>query len=128
MVSLTTQGIEIMVETFYQPEYSHPVQHEFMFAYRITLENHNAYAVQLLHRHWQIFDSMGEYRKVSGEGVVGQQPVLAPGENFQYVSGCNLKTEMGRMHGTYDMVNLHNLQHFEVEIPAFDLIAPMKKN
>lgn len=128
MPSLTTAGVEIKVETFYQPEYSHPLEHEFMFAYRITLENHNSFSVQLLRRHWHIFDTIGEYREVDGDGVVGQQPVLETGEVFQYVSGCNLKSEMGKMSGHYEMVNLLANTAFQVPIPAFDLIFPMKFN
>lgn len=128
MQSLTTQGVEITVETFYQPEYSHPVQGEFVFAYRITLENHNAFPVQLLRRHWHIFDSSGEYRNVDGDGVIGQQPVIAPGELFRYVSGCNLKTEMGKMWGHYEMIRLPNEKPFRVEIPSFEMVAPMKFN
>lgn len=116
------------METFYQPDFSNPMQQEFMFAYRITLENHNAFSVQLMRRHWDIFDSCGEYREVDGDGVVGQQPILTPGETFQYVSGCNLKSEMGKMWGHYFMTNLLDQREFRVQIPAFDLIAPMKAN
>ncbi len=128
MNSAITSGVEITVETFYQPEYSNPLLHEFMFAYRIVIENHNAFTVQLLSRHWYIFDSNGEYREVEGEGVVGQQPVLMNGQKYQYVSGCQLKTEMGTMHGTFDMVNLSNHKNFVVKIPRFQLVAPMKNN
>ncbi len=128
MHSLITEGVEITVETFYQPDYSQPVRNEFMFAYRITLENHNSFSVQLLRRHWDIFDSNGEYREVDGDGVVGQQPVLTPGETFQYVSGCNLNSDMGKMWGHYDMINLFDQREFQVEIPAFKLVAPMKMN
>jgi len=97
MNSVITKGMEVTVEIFYQLEYSQPHQHEHMFAYRITLENHNPFTVQLMSRQWYIFDSTGEYREVEGEGVVGQQPIIKPGETFQYVSGCNLKSEMGKM-------------------------------
>jgi ApaG protein len=128
MHSLTTQGVEITVETFYQPDFSNPTQQEFMFAYRITLENHNAFAVQLMRRHWNIFDSNGEHREVDGDGVIGQQPVLSPSEVFQYVSGCNLDTDMGKMSGYYEMLNLLDQTTFKVDIPAFNLIAPMKAN
>ena len=128
MESLTSQNVEITVEVFYQPEYSKPLQHEYMFAYRITLANHNAFTVQLLNRKWSIFDSTGEYRTVEGEGVIGQQPILATGETFQYVSGCNLKSEIGKMWGHYEMVNLQNQKLFTVEIPAFKMVAPMKWN
>ncbi len=128
MNSAITAGVEITVETFYQPEYSNPVLHEFMFAYRITIENHNPFTVQLLNRHWHIFDSVGEYREVEGEGVIGQQPVLMQGENFQYVSGCQLRSEMGTMHGVYEMANLSNHKSFTVDIPRFQLISPIKEN
>ena len=128
MVSKISEGVKISVETFYQQDYSNPLQSEFMFAYRITIENHNNYPVKLLSRHWYILDSNGEHREVEGEGVVGMQPVISPGEEYQYISGCNLHTEMGRMHGTYLMENLHTKQLFEVNIPAFEMIAPFKYN
>jgi ApaG protein len=128
MNSLITQGVEVSVETFYQADYSQPLQQEFMFAYRITLENHNAFSVQLMRRQWYIFDSAGENREVEGEGVVGQQPLLAPGETFQYVSGCNLKSEMGKMWGYYEMINLDTQLPLRVEIPGFQMVAPMKCN
>jgi ApaG protein len=128
MNSAITSGVEITVETFYQPEYSNPLLHEFMFAYRIVIENHNPFTVQLMSRHWYIFDSNGEYREVEGEGVVGQQPVLMNGQKYQYVSGCQLKTEMGTMHGTFDITNLSNHKNFVVKIPRFQLVAPMKNN
>jgi len=128
MVSKISEGVEISVETFYQPDYSNPIQSEFMFAYRISIENHNSFPVKLHRRHWYIFDSNGSCREVEGEGVVGVQPVLAPGERYQYVSGCNLRTEMGKMYGTYQMENLNSKQFFEVNIPAFEMIVPFKGN
>lgn len=128
MESAITSGIEITVETFYQPEYSNPLQQEYMFTYRITIQNHNSFTVQLLNRHWHIFDSNGEYREVEGDGVVGQQPVLLQGETFQYVSGCQLRTEMGTMHGHYEMLEVHYQKKFTVEIPKFQLISPTKVN
>jgi ApaG protein len=126
MHSIISQGVEITVETFYQYDYSKPQQHEHMFAYRITLENHNPFTVQLLRRQWYIFDSVGDYRQVEGEGVIGQQPVLNSGETFQYVSGCNLKSEMGKMWGHYSMINLSTKKTFRADIPEFQMIAPMK--
>ena len=128
MVSKISEGVKISVETFYQQDYSNPVQSEYMFAYRITIENNNDFPVKLQSRHWYIFYSDGSYREVEGEGVVGMQPVINPGEEYQYVSGCNLHTEMGRMHGTYLMENLHNKQSFDVNIPAFEMIVPFKYN
>jgi ApaG protein len=128
MDSQITKGVQITVETFYQPEYSQPLQQEFMFAYRITLENHNPFTVQLLRRQWYISDSNGDQREVEGEGVVGQQPVLTSGETFQYVSGCNLKSEIGKMWGYFQMLNLDTRELFPVEIPLFQMEAPMKLN
>jgi len=128
MVSLISEGVQVSVESFYQQDYSNPLQSEFMFAYRITLENHNAFPVKLHRRHWHIFDSNGSYREVEGEGVVGVQPTLAPGEKYQYVSGCNLRTEMGKMYGNYQMENINNKQLFDVNIPAFEMVVPFKNN
>ncbi len=128
MANKISEGVEINVETFYQPDYSNPISGEYMFAYRITIENHNNFPVKLNRRHWHIFDSNGSYREVEGEGVVGVQPTLNPGEKYQYVSGCNLRTEMGKMHGTYNMENLNNKKYFEVNIPMFEMIVPFKMN
>lgn len=128
MVSKISEGVKISVETFYQPDYSNPVQFEFMFAYRITIENGNEFPIKLHRRQWFIYDSNGSQREVEGEGVVGVQPVLKPGERYQYVSGCNLRTEIGRMIGTYQMENLHTKKYFEVKIPAFEMMAPFKNN
>ena len=128
MISKISEGVEISVESFYQADYSNPANSEFMFAYRITIENHNNFSVKLLRRRWNIFDSNGEYRDVEGEGVVGVQPVLQSGRQFQYVSGCNLRSELGRMLGTYEMENLNSKKVFNVNIPPFDLIAPLKMN
>ncbi|HEX3080955.1 MAG TPA: ApaG domain, partial [Puia sp.] len=77
---------------------------------------------------WHIFDSNGSNREVEGEGVVGVQPILQPGEKYQYVSGCNLRTEMGKMYGSYHMENLHSKVSFEVNIPMFEMIVPFKMN
>lgn len=128
MTSKISEGVEISVETFYQQDYSNPMLSEYMFAYRITIENHNSFPVKLQSRHWHIFDSNGEYREVEGEGVVGVQPTINSGDNYQYVSGCNLKSEMGRMHGTYIMENLDTQQLFDVNIPAFEMVTPFKYN
>ncbi len=128
MISKISEGVKISVETFYQPEYSNPVTSEFMFAYRITIENNNSFPVQLLRRHWYIFDSNADYREVEGEGVIGVQPTINPGASYQYVSGCNLRSEMGKMHGVYFMENGDNRQSFLVNIPAFEMVVPFKNN
>ncbi len=128
MISKISEGVQISVETFYQSDYSNPTNNEFMFAYRITIENHNSFTIKLLRRHWYIFDSNGEHREVEGEGVVGVQPVLKPNEQFQYVSGCNLRTEMGKMQGYYSMENQNSKEQFSVKIPPFEMIVPNKMN
>ena len=128
MVSKISGGVTVSVETFYQPDYSNPANNEFMFAYRITIENNNVFPIRLLRRHWNIFDATGSLREVEGEGVIGVQPQINPGENYQYISGCNLRTEMGKMYGTYKMENLNNKKLFEVAIPAFEMLVPFKMN
>ena len=128
MVSKISEGIKISVETYYQPDYSNPVNNEFMFAYKITIENNNLFSVKLLSRHWYINDSNGSLREVEGEGVVGVQPLINPGEQYQYISGCNLRTEIGKMHGTYLMENSNTKKSFAVSIPAFNMSTPFKLN
>jgi|SRR5690606_2850213 len=128
MISKISEGVRISIETFYQAEYSNPVAEEYTFAYRITLENNNSFPVKLLRRHWYIFDSNADHREVEGEGVIGIQPVINPSEKYQYVSGCNLKSEMGRMHGMYFMENFNNKKTFIINIPPFEMVAPFKLN
>jgi ApaG protein len=128
MISKISEGITISVETYYQHDYSNPVNSEFMFAYKITILNNNAFPVKLLRRHWYIYDSTGSVREVEGEGVVGVQPQINPGESYQYVSGCNLRSEIGKMDGTYQMENISNKKLFDVVIPAFEMCAPFKLN
>lgn len=128
MVSKISEGVKISVETFYQQDYSNPVNHEYTFSYRITIENHNSFTVQLLRRQWYISESNGEKREVEGEGVVGLQPVIEPGKEFQYVSGCNFRSEIGRMQGYYTMENQNTKNKFKVNIPPFDMIVPFKNN
>jgi len=128
MQSKISSGIIISVETFYQQEYSNPKNHDFMFAYKITIQNSNLFPVKLLSRYWHILDSNGIVKEVEGEGVVGIQPVIQPAEKYQYVSGCNLKSELGRMQGNYVLQNMHSKATFIAEIAPFYLTAPMKLN
>ena len=128
MVSKISEGVEVSIETFYQNNYSNPLQGEYMFAYRITIENHNSYPVKLLKRYWEVFDSNGEHRVVEGDGVVGVQPLIMPGSHYQYVSGCHLKSELGKMQGYYTMENIETKGVLLVNIPAFKMVAPVKLN
>ena len=128
MATQITNGVKISVETFFQKEYSNAGTRDYMFAYRITIENNNFHPVRLLNRHWYIFDSSQDLHEVEGDGVVGKQPIIEPGESHKYVSGCNLKSEIGKMWGTYTMQNQEDGSYFKVEIPKFQLIAPSKLN
>ena len=128
MITEITQGIKVSVETEYQPSYSSPSQYHYVFTYRITIENQSEYTIQLLRRHWHIYDAGFTPREVEGDGVVGQQPVLEPGQNHQYVSGCNLKSGIGKMVGTYQMERIVDGVRFEVVVPEFTMIAPIRLN
>ncbi|MES2477601.1 MAG: Co2+/Mg2+ efflux protein ApaG [Bacteroidota bacterium] len=128
MVHKVTNDVNIVVETFYQAAQSRPLQSEYLFAYRITIENLGAVPVKLLRRHWHIIDSNGDVREVEGEGVVGQQPTIEPGESYQYISSCNLSSDIGKMFGTYTMEDLFTKKTLVVTIPEFQLIAPFKNN
>ncbi len=128
MTTQITAGVKISVEVIYQPEYSNPEKQHFMFSYQITIENMSEFTIQLISRHWDIFDTSGDHRTVDGDGVVGEQPILAPGEVHQYVSGCNLSSEIGYMKGTYTMIKQVDGSKFDVEIPKFELIASFKLN
>ena len=127
MTSAITHEIKVSVETFYQSDYSYPMSQHFMFAYRITITNNSKEAIQLLRRHWFIVDGMGQRREVEGEGVVGEQPTIEPGEKYEYISGCDLKTDVGKMYGTYLMENSTG-KIFHVVIPEFFMVSPMKLN
>ena len=128
MVSKISEGVNIIVDSRYQPEHSNPEKNQFTFIYKITIENNNDFAVRLLRRRWFIFDSNGVKREVEGEGVVGIQPMIEPSKSYHYISGCNLNTELGKMQGSYLLENLSNKKTFNVVIPAFVLEAPFKLN
>jgi ApaG protein len=128
METAITNDIRVTVEVIYQPSYSKPMKNEFVFAYRITIENIGNQVVQLMRRHWFIWDSNAVQREVEGDGVVGDQPVLNPGQSYQYVSGCPLVTEMGTMEGFYTMKYIENDKEFVVQVPRFQMIAPFKNN
>lgn len=128
MVQQVTEGVNIMVETFYQPGHANPLKSEHFFAYRITIENRAAHPVKLLSRHWHIVESDGTRREVKGEGVVGEQPVIQTGGQYQYTSAVNLSSDIGKMYGSYQMENLFSKKKLRVAIPVFQLVAPAKLN
>ncbi len=118
-----TNNVRVEVESQYAPERSLPFQNQWFFHYTVRITNERDETVQLLSRHWIITDAAGHTEEVRGPGVVGEQPVLAPGESFQYTSGCPLRTSTGVMHGTYQMVT-EDGEHFDVEIAPFALHEP----
>ena len=128
MVKTTTNSIQISVDVKYWPQQSIPRENHYFFIYFITIENKSEFSVQLLRRHWQIFDSVSDLRTVDGDGVVGEMPVLEPGEKFEYNSGCNLTTDIGYMKGHYVMKKLIDETEFNVDIPKFEMIVPAKLN
>jgi ApaG protein len=123
MYKAITRSIQVSVEPFYLAEQSAPEKERWVFGYRVRIENSGKETVQLLTRHWKITDALGRVVEVRGEGVVGEQPRLEPGETFQYTSGTPLPTPTGIMAGTYQMVTATG-DRFDVTIPAFSLDAP----
>ncbi|MCD8513083.1 MAG: Co2+/Mg2+ efflux protein ApaG [Nitrincola sp.] len=117
------QNIEISVDTAYLIEQSDPEAHRYVFSYHITITNHNNFPVQLISRRWLITDGNEQTQEVNGEGVVGEQPVILPGQSFSYTSGTVLPTEVGSMQGHYAMV-CEALGEFIAPIPAFTLALP----
>jgi ApaG protein len=118
-----TRGIRVHVESEYAPEKSQPSQNQWFFLYTITISNEGLEPVKLMTRHWIITDGTGHIERVDGPGVVGKQPVLAPGESFTYTSGCPLETPFGVMEGTYEMVT-DGGEQFEAKIAPFTLSEP----
>lgn len=128
MNTLITSGIQISVKTDFRYDLSEIVASKYFFNYCIEIQNTNPFAVQLRSRDWYIFDSLNDARFVSGPGVVGEQPILKPGERFAYTSGCDLNAEIGLMKGFYTFQNMTDGELFEVFVPTFRLEYPPKLN
>jgi ApaG protein len=124
MSDTTTRGVRIVVSPRYVPEQSNPTHSHFLFAYHVLIENLGEETVQLEARHWIITDGEGRVDEVRGPGVVGEQPLLPPGEHFEYTSGCPLPTPVGTMHGSYRMRVIDSGETFEAEIRPFRLATP----
>jgi ApaG protein len=120
----TTQGIRVDVRSHYLADQSSPRDDRYVFAYTITISNEGALTAQLKTRHWIITDARGVVEEVRGDGVVGEQPRLGPGQSFQYTSGCVLNTPIGTMHGTYRMWR-DDGSYFDAVIAPFSLASPM---
>ena len=121
-----TRAIHVSVEPAYLDDQSDPADGRYVWSYTVTIENRGVETVQLISRYWNITDGMGQVREVRGPGVVGAQPVIAPGESFQYTSGCPLETSSGMMRGRY-LMKAASGEDFEAEIPAFLLESPYEK-
>ena len=133
MDTATTQGVKISVQTSFRGEMSNVKDSNFFFKYFIEIENTNPFPVKLITRHWKIFDALDVNRFVDGEGVIGEQPVIEPGEVFVYSSGCDLISETGYMEGFYDFAQLDHgsdaiVKHFRVKVPRFQLVYPYLLN
>lgn len=120
----TTRDIRVTVRAFYLADQSEPERSHFVWAYRVAIRNGGRDTVQLLKRTWLITDGLGRTQQVHGEGVVGEQPVLEPGQAFEYTSGTPLQTPSGIMRGTYHMIVSATGERFDVMIPAFSLDSP----
>jgi ApaG protein len=123
MYSETTREIKVTVEPVYLEDQSSPTENRFVWAYRVRIENLGRETVQLRARHWRITDANGRLQEVRGAGVVGEQPVLQPGQAFEYTSGTPLGTPSGIMVGTYQMESGDG-EHFDIKVPAFSLDSP----
>ena len=119
-----TEGVRVSVRSFYLEDQSEPDQSHFVWAYRVRIANEGARPLRLLRRTWLITDARGRVQRVHGAGVVGEQPLLEPGESFEYTSGTPLETPSGFMVGTYHMVDPASGEAFDVAVPAFSLDSP----
>jgi ApaG protein len=122
--SRTTRDVNVSVRSFFLADQSQPEENHFVWAYRVKIENQGSEPIQLLRRTWQITDARGRTQHVHGAGVVGEQPLLEPGESFEYTSGTPLDTPSGFMVGAYHMVIPSSGERFDVAIPAFSLDSP----
>ncbi len=118
-----TRSISVSVEPIYLEDQSDPEENRFVWAYRVRIENHGQETVRLISRYWNITDSNGIVKEVRGRGVVGEQPILEPGDSFEYASGTPLPTGSGIMVGHYRMMNQRG-EEFDIEVPAFPLDIP----
>lgn len=126
--SIKTQGVRVDVRTAWVKEQSRPMLEQYIFAYQVLISNESPHQVQLLRRHWYITDAYGNKREVEGEGVIGRQPILEPGESHQYISGCDFKSPIGRMTGYYLMQRESDGEEFQVRIPEFIMSVPFIHN
>lgn len=125
MYTATTSDITVQVMPLFLEDQSEPDEHRYVWAYNIKITNNGRHTVQLLNRYWHITDAMGHVEEVRGPGVVGKQPVLGPGDTFEYTSGCPLNTPSGVMVGSYEMTRDDGMR-FDIDVPAFSLDSPFE--
>ncbi len=128
MAKAITENIWVKATPQFEAQHSLAEKGEYLFSYRIEIQNTGSASVQLLSRHWFIFDSNAQYSEVKGEGVIGEQPIIHSNNTHAYSSYCKLKTDMGMMWGTYLMKRIEDGKLFEVSIPEFQLIVPSRLN
>jgi ApaG protein len=127
MSNVVTRGIRVTVRSQYLPERSSPKGGQYAFAYTVRIANEGGETAQLRTRHWVITDGEGKIQEVRGEGVVGEKPILKPGQAFEYTSWCMLATPHGSMHGTYQMFTQDG-SHFDAQVAPFSLALPYSLN
>ncbi len=128
MPTAVTENIKVSIKARYEEVYSDPDRDKYAFSYDVEIVNDSPYAIQLLSRHWVILDTNLEKREVKGEGVVGETPVMQPGESHRYQSWCPLSTDIGVMYGYYNFIRLSDRHEFKVRIPLFQMVADYRLN
>ncbi|MBI2967995.1 MAG: ApaG domain [Bacteroidetes bacterium] len=128
MITKVTNGIKVSVKTNYDPKNSNIFRFEYIFRYRIRIENTSMYTVQLLKRKWTLFDSIGDYRDIEGKAVSGRHQVLEPGSKYEYESYFDLYSDIGKMKGYYELMRMVDKQPFKVDLPEIYFIVPFKLN
>lgn len=128
MPTAVTENIKVSIKAQYEEVYSDPDRDKYAFSYNVEIVNDSPFAIQLLSRHWIILDTDLEKREVKGDGVLGETPVLQPGESHRYQSWCPLSTDMGVMYGYYNFIRLSDRHEFKVRIPLFQLVADYRLN
>jgi ApaG protein len=122
----TTRSIRVSVDPIFLEDQSNPMENHFVWAYHVRIENQGRETVQLRNRYWHITDGIGRVQEVRGAGVVGEQPILRPGESYEYTSGTPLPTPSGIMRGAYEMESVAG-ERFEITVPAFSLDSPYER-
>jgi ApaG protein len=128
MIEQITKGIKITVDTNFEGKRYQNLRLYYAFSYSITIENQSSDTVQLISRHWNIFDSLSDIETVDGEGVIGEKPIISPKESYTYDSHCLLSSAIGAMNGYYNMINFSSSKQFKVLIPTFHLMIPATLN